>query len=463
MTNTTEKNIQIPPEGKAIIDTILAAGFEAYTVGGCVRDWQLGTQPHDWDICTNSKPKEVEAIFEAAANSEQQYKIIETGIKHGTVTVVLNSQPFEITTYREDGPYSDGRHPDSIRMISSLNNDLARRDFTINAMAYNENDGLVDPYGGKADLDSRLIRCVGDPDTRFQEDGLRILRALRFASTLGFVIEPNTSDSIFRNKRLLRGISAERIQSELTKILTGRDAGRILAQYRDVIAEIIPELTPMFGFEQHSPWHCYDVWGHTVVAISNSPPDPIVRIALLFHDSGKPTSFTMDESGTGHFRGHPDISKEIAETVLRRLRFDNETITAVTLLVERHDSFPSQSTAGIRRLLSEIGENRMSQLLAIRTADIMAQSGKNREHELATVEHIANVAADIIKTDNCLKVSDLAINGTDLISEGIAEGPPIGQCLRASLELVLENPACNTREILLTYCKLIAAESAKKE
>ena len=323
-------DIKIPQEVQLILKVLTAQGYEAYVVGGCVRDSLLGKKPQDWDICTSALPQEVKKAF-------NNLPVLETGLKHGTVTVMIDHKPYEVTTYRIEDQYSDNRHPDKVEFVKDLEQDLARRDFTINAMAYNPKSGLVDCFNGLADLDNKIIRCVGKAEERFLEDGLRILRAIRFASTYNFKIERATTEAIYSKKNLLANLAGERIQIELDKLLCGSGVKEILHQFAEVLAVIIPEIWPMLGFEPNNPHHIYDLWTHTIESVAQAPPQLVLRLTMLLHDLGKPDCYTVDEKGIGHFYGHSKISAEKAKDILQRLKYDRATIDTVLTLVANHD------------------------------------------------------------------------------------------------------------------------------
>lgn len=436
--------IEMPSGAKAIIEKLEKTGHEAFIVGGCVRDALRGARPNDWDICTSALPEETLSLFRAAGD-----RVIETGIKHGTVTVLYDGVGYEVTTYRIDGAYRDNRHPESVTFTARVEDDLARRDFTVNAMAYSEKRGIIDPFNGRADLKMKLLRCVGDPETRFSEDGLRILRAMRFSSQLSFSIEGETSATIHELKGLIGNISAERVRDELVKLVMGEGVKPVLAEYRDVMAEIIPELEPCFDFEQHNRWHIYDVWQHIIESVTLSERDEYVRLAMLLHDIGKPSCFTLDERGVGHFYGHADVSEQLAHVILRRLRFDNDTIAEVTELIKYHDMVIVETPASIRRLLGRLGEERFSRLLSVRLADAYAQAPKSIAERLPETANIRRLASAIISEGACIALHDLAINGRDLIEAGFLPGPVIGRVLDELLNRVIDDPALNTRELLL--------------
>ena len=402
--------MKLPPQVNTAFEMLEAAGYEAYLVGGAVRDYVRDNSPaKDWDITTNALPEQVEEIFTG-------YHLIETGLKHGTVTVVIDQEPLEITTYRVDGDYSDHRHPDSVSFTRSLKDDLERRDFTMNALAYNPRTGVVDFVGGKADIAGDLVRCVGDPDRRFQEDGLRMLRALRFASVYGMTIEAATAAAIHRNKHLLKGIAAERILVELTKMLCVQGAAGVLRDFADVLAVPIPELTPMFGFPQHNPHHDKDVWGHTIAVIESITPEPVLRWAALLHDIGKPSCFSLAEDGIGHFFGHSDQSTSMAESILSRLRFDNA-----------------------------------SQLIELHKADTLGQSAICR-HRIAIFEEVSQMINEILQEESCFTLKDLAVNGHDMMTLGF-QGPTIGRVLQECLDAVLDEQIPNEHEALMAFAK----------
>lgn len=428
------------PEGAVkVIDTLRSRGFEAYIVGGCVRDTLLGLVPHDWDICTSARPEELESAFAGG-------RVIETGIKHGTLRVLMPDGQYEVTSYRLDGEYSDNRHPDSVTFTRELRQDLSRRDFTINAMAASPEGELVDLFGGREDLRFGLLRCVGDPVRRFNEDGLRILRALRFASTYSLSIEPETAAAVRSERRLLNNISAERVRDELVKLLMGDGAERILTEYRDVIAAVIPELEPCFDLDQHNPHHVYDVYTHIVKSVAASRRDPAVRLTMLFHDIGKPACLTVGDDGICHFRGHAEKSAELADDIMTRLRFDNDTRNAVTRLVRLHDVF--LQGASVKRVLSRIGPDALSLLFDAAEADTLAHA-PGELGRLGKITEMRREAVRIVTEKQPFSMRDLAVNGDDLINAGIAPGPELGRILEGLLAAVLDDPSLNERETLI--------------
>lgn len=440
------KIINIPDAPKQLMKILLDAGYEAYVVGGCVRDFLLGRVPHDWDICTNALPEQMNECF-------ADYHVIETGLQHGTLTVMVDHVGYEITTYRTDGEYTDHRHPDSVQFVGTLQEDLMRRDFTINAMAADISGKIRDFYDGQFDLEHKWIRCVGDPNKRFTEDPLRILRAMRFESKLGFYIDGMTEFAIRIYSHLLKYISSERIRSELCSILMG-DCGSVLTCFPDILAVCIPEVEPCVGFEQNNPHHDKTVWEHTVAAIVAAPNDLYVRLALLFHDIGKPMCYTV-QSGIGHFYGHAAFSAAIAEKSLRNLRFDNQTVKLVTQLVESHDRTIEPRKPVIRRCLNQLGEEQFKRLLEVKEADYAAQKQlcSDRLHK----EEILQVMQEILEAkelrEECFSLKDLAINGNDLIQLGYERGKSIGMMLKHLLEMVIDGIVVNEKESLLEIAK----------
>ena len=435
--------MNLPPQVNTAFEMLEAAGYEAFLVGGAVRDYVRDNSPaKDWDITTNALPEQVKAVF-------SDFHLIETGLKHGTVTVVIDHKPLEITTYRIDGEYSDHRHPDSVTFARNLKDDMERRDFTMNALAYNPKTGVIDFVGGKADIAKGLVRCVGDPNRRFREDGLRALRALRFASVYGMAIEDATAAAIHRNKELLKGIAAERILVELSKMLCGQGAADIMRAYADVLAVPIPELVPMFGFEQQNPHHDKDVWSHTIAVVENVPPEPVLRWAALLHDSGKPSCFSIAEDGIVHFYGHSEQSTLIAERVLDRLRFDNASRAQIVKLVRYHDMPIMANRKSMKRLLSKHGTGTTKQLLVLHRADTLGQSPICK-HRLKTFNDASMIVDELLQEENCFSLKDLVINGHDMIALGI-KGPEIGKVLRMCLDAVLDEQVPNERGALLAF------------
>lgn len=438
------KIINIPEAPKQLMKVLLDAGYETYVVGGCVRDFLLGHEPHDWDICTNALPNQMKECFVS-------YHVIETGLQHGTLTVMVDHVGYEITTYRTDGEYTDHRHPDSVQFVGRLQDDLMRRDFTINAMAADISGKIRDFYDGQFDLEHKWIRCVGDPNKRFMEDPLRILRAMRFQSKLGFVIEQSTEDAMRRYRHLLQYISAERINSELTGILMG-DCYSTLTCFPDVLSVCIPEIKPCIGFQQNNPHHNRNVWEHTLFAISSAPKDLYTRLALLYHDIGKPLCYSF-ESGVGHFYGHAVISKDIAEKSLRGLRYDNQTVKLVTQLVEAHDRTIEPRKPVIRRCLNKMGLKQFLRLLDVKEADYMAQAQLygDRLHKVEILQMTNEILVAQIQQEDCFSLKDLAINGDDLIQLGYKPGKKIGTVLNQLLEMVIDGTMENSKDLLIQW------------
>jgi len=439
--------MQISENAKLLIQIIENAGYEAYAVGGCVRDFVMQRQCDDVDITTSAKPLETEKIL-----SDNNIKFIETGLKHGTITAVLNGSNYEITTYRTDGDYKDSRHPEYVEFVTDLSSDLARRDFTVNAMAYNDKNGIVDIYGGQRDIDKKIIRAVGNPDKRFKEDALRIMRAIRFASVLSFDIEPDTKKAIFENKELLKNVSYERIFKELSKLLLGDNVFNILVEYRAIIAVVIPELVPIFTVEQNTKWHIYDVWTHTAKAVEQAPRDLSLRLAMLLHDIGKAYTKTTDENGTDHFKGHQKISAGYAETVLKRLKVSNDIYDRVMSVVPIHDMHIGTERKNVKKWLARLGENTLRDLIAVKRADKLAQNPEMTETELHNLVITETLLDSIIAEGEPFSFKDLAVNGRDLIAIGY-EGKEIGTMLTALLDKVIDNKLTNERYILLEYAK----------
>lgn len=445
MTMDMPKNVDIA------INLLQLAGFEAYAVGGCVRDSLLGKTPNDWDITTSAKPEDMKSVF-------ADFHCIDTGIKHGTVTVVIDGEPLEITTFRLDGEYEDNRHPKSVTFTSNLGADLGRRDFTVNAMAYSKMTGTVDLFGGQNDLKNRIIRCVGDPDRRFNEDALRILRALRFASALDFEIEEKTAQSLLKNRALLGNISEERIAKELLKLVCGKGAKRILTDFAPVLFEILPELQPMYKNSHDNPHHCYDIYEHTLIAVESIDPEPTLRFAMLLHDCGKPAVKKFDENGVAHFYGHQRISAEISAQILARLKVSNKFRDEILFLVSNHDRWELyENTEKMPRYLSKFGLDGVLKLLKVMRADVLAQSPeyKYRLDQIADAEETAkNLAAQ----KPCLSLSELQINGRTLMDIGIPQGRKLGAVLAQLLDEVIDGVTKNTQEALTTRAREIYSE-----
>lgn len=433
--------ISLPEKARTILGMLRAAGFETYAVGGCVRDSLMGRQPQDWDITTSARPEEVKRLFAHT---------IDTGIRHGTVTVMLGREGFEVTTYRIDGKYEDARHPKEVEFTRSLAEDLKRRDFTMNAMAYNEEDGLVDLFGGLDDIRSQMIRCVGDPKERFEEDALRMMRTVRFAAQLGFSIEGRTREAVSLLAGNLRKISAERVQAELVKLLVSDhpEQVRTLSEI-GISAAIFPWLDEMFATPQENPHHIYDVGEHTVQALTHVPADKDLRLTMLLHDIAKPRCRTVDAQGICHFYGHPKEGAAMARKVMRDWKFDNATTDRVCRLVLWHDHNPRLTPTKVRRTIHEIGPDAYPDLFAVKRADTMAQSDYQREEKLRYIEDYEALWREITERGDCISLKGLALTGRDLIAAGMAPGKGIGEMLGRLLDWVMENPSRNTRDNLM--------------
>lgn len=437
--------IQLPAKVHNIINTLEEAGYEAYAVGGCIRDCVLGRTPDDWDITTSAKPEEIKCLFP---------RTVDTGIKHGTVTVLLGGEGFEVTTYRIDGAYEDGRHPTEVTFTASLKEDLRRRDFTINAMAYNDRSGLADLYGGLSDIEKQVIRCVGDAEERFEEDALRMLRAVRFSAKLGYRIEESTGEAIKALAPNLQKISAERIQVELVKLVTSPHPDYLRTAYElGITAQILPEFDLCMKTPQRHKHHCYDVGEHILHSMLGVEPDKVLRLGMLFHDIGKPQTLTVDPDGTTHNKRHPFEGEKITRKVMRRLKFDNDTIDKVTKLVLYHDYDIAATEAGVRRAVNRMGEDIFAMIFTVRRADIAAQSDYMRKEKLEKVAYIEALYREITARKDAVTLKDLAISGNDLIAEGMPPGRQIGETLSALLERVLDDPSLNTKENLLKLYK----------
>ncbi len=439
--------IQLPEKVNIIINTLQKHGYEAYAVGGCVRDSILGREPDDWDITTSATPLETKALFK---------RTFDTGIEHGTITVLLDRDTFEVTTYRVDGEYEDSRHPKEVTFTRCLKEDLLRRDFTINAMAYNEEEGLIDIFGGIDDLKNKTIRCVGNAEERFGEDALRILRAVRFAAQLGFEIDQDTQKGIVKLAPTLSNISAERIQAELVKMLVSPSPGLLKRAYELGITKVIlPEFDEMMQTAQETLHHKYSVGEHTLKAMEGIRADKVLRLAMLLHDVAKPRMKTIDENGVAHFKMHDIEGADMAKAILRRLKFDNDTLGKVVKLVQYHDYRIPAEPKRVRRAMNKIGEDLFPYYLEVRKADTMAQSEYLREEKLQNIREMESCYQDILKKKECVSLKDLAVSGSDLIADGMQPGKEIGMVLNRLLEMVIENPELNTKETLLNLRKMI--------
>ncbi len=438
----------IPEAVKKVLEVLESAGYEAWCVGGCVRDLLLGRRPEDWDVTTGALPEETLGLFGSRA--------FPTGLQHGTVTVRMEHCSVEVTTYRVDGPYRDHRRPEGVSFTRSLDEDLIRRDFTVNAIAMDLRGTLRDPCGGRGDLSRRLLRCVGDPNRRFEEDALRILRGLRFSAVLGFDIHEETEAAIHRGAGLLREIAAERIQTELFKLLSGQEAASVLRRYPDVLGVFWPEILPMVGFDQKNHHHCYDVWEHSLHAMAAVPADPVLRCAALLHDVGKPECFTVDPEGTGHFYGHGAISRELADGMLRRLNCSTAFRETVVRLVEWHDREIPRTDKAVRRALGKLGETGLRQLIALKRADNLAQAAAYHDRQ-AELDKGEAILERLLAEDACFSLKQLAVNGKDLTEMGLS-GPAVGQALHMLLEAVIDGRLPNEREALVSFVSQFVTE-----
>lgn len=438
--------IEIPNTASQILKALELGGYEAYVVGGCVRDSLLGKTPHDWDICTSAQPHETIACLSG-------YHTIETGIQHGTVTVVIGKNVcYEVTTFRQDSTYSDHRRPDRVEFVRSLREDLKRRDFTINAMAYHPQKGLIDAFDGQADLKRGVIRCVGEPARRFEEDALRILRALRFASVYEFSLEHETAQAATNLRHLLGSIAEERIRDELCKLLCGQNAGVMLSSFTSIFCEFLPELNGLLALNskqsnQPNPWDA------TVQSVANAPAKPILRLAMLFHEIGKPFRFTRKIDGIPRYYGHAKKSAALARTILRRLRFDNASISKITQLIGLHETAVVPTEVCIRRQLSRLGSEQLRRLFQIKKALIASQPSDRKTDSLFVLEQAERTLNHILEQKQCYRLKNLAVTGRELIAAGMPQGAQIGKVLRTLLRLVIDGKLENRRECLLAYCQ----------
>ncbi len=428
-----------------ILGHLIDAGYAAYAVGGCVRDLILGCQPDDYDIATSATPDEVKEVF-------GDCHVIETGIRHGTVTVVYEGVPYEITTFRSESTYSDARHPDAVLFTEHIEDDLSRRDFTVNAMALSKEGRLVDIYSGERDLENRVLRCVGDPYERFSEDALRILRLIRFASVLDFTIDEKTEAAARLLAPSLSKVSVERIAQEINKLLLGKGVFRVLTAYVDIIGVVIPELLPMKNFDQHNFHHCYDVFTHTAKAVECVKPKKHLRLAALLHDIGKPSTFTQDENGIGHFYSHASVSCDFADAILTRFKYDNKTKDTVSRLVKWHDTVIEANEKAVKRALSKMTPDFFYDLIALKRADNLAQHSDFHIRQ-SYYDELEAIASDILARQDCLSLASLAIKGGDLVSLGIPIGREIGRLLNLALAEVVQDRIPNERELLLDFVK----------
>ena len=436
-------SMDIPAYVGGCMEALEQAGFAAYAVGGCVRDALLGRTPHDFDLCTDARPEQTRAVFSGRP-------LVLAGEKHGTVGVVTPEGVVEITTFRQEGGYGDNRRPDWVDFITDLREDLARRDFTVNAMAYSPARGLADPFGGRQDLEKKILRAVGDPDTRFREDSLRILRGVRFCAAYGLTPDAETEAAMLRQAHLMEHLARERVFEELNRLLPNITAPQLL-RFAPVLAAVIPELGPMIGFDQHSPHHAYDLYTHVAHVVEAVPGEPVLRWAALLHDIGKVPTFTRDENGRGHFYGHAQAGEDMAEQVLRRLKAPTALREQVKQLIGLHMTRLEPEKKRLRRMLNRLGTDTVLRLLDLQEAD-MGSKGTGTAEEMGQFAPVRELLAEILAEDSCLSLKDLAVNGSDLMALGYS-GREIGRELDRLLELVLEETLPNTREALLAAAK----------
>lgn len=438
--------INIPAYVREVMDILRKNGFEAYIVGGCVRDSLLGKTPYDFDICTDAKPYEMQKLFAG-------YNTVETGLKHGTLTVISHHKPVEVTTYRSDGEYKDHRRPEQVVFQTSLEEDLKRRDFTVNALCCSNNSDIIDMFGGRQDLNDKIIRCVGDPQKRFDEDALRIMRGLRFACVLGFEIEKNTAAAMKRQAKFLKEISAERIFTELTKLLRGEAPSEVLLDYRDIFGIIIPEFKAAFDFPQKCPHHCYDVYTHICKSVDNIQKDKVLRLTMLLHDIEKPKMAVTDENGVMHFKMHPTESSKTARVILRRLKCDKKTTEQVCDLIAEHDNrLENAKKTTVKKFIAKYGKEFFFNYIKVRMADTLAQSDYQREKKTENIRRLKKLGEQIINEEGCLKLSELAIGGRDMMDIGL-KGRQIGEALKLAFNAVLEEKIPNEKDKLLSFIK----------
>ncbi len=432
--------LKLPEQVNKAVDLLYAGGFEAYAVGGCIRDLIMEKTPHDFDIATSALPNQTKGVF-------KDYRIIETGIRHGTVTVIIDDMPLEITTYRIDGDYRDNRRPESVSFSKNLTDDLSRRDFTVNTLCFNEKNGLLDLFGGTADIENKTIRCVGEPDKRFGEDALRILRGIRFSSVLGFGIEERTAESIIKNRFLLNNIAVERIREEFNKLICGKNALNVITEYRSVIEIFIPEFSALFGCEQNTPYHIYDVAEHTLRALGFIENDLDLKLTMFFHDIAKPECKTTDMNGIDHFKGHAVIGEKMTADILKRMRYDGKTVNKVSRLVGLHSERPPKNKTEAKLMLSEIGEEYYRAFMKIRRADCSAKADPRSQDE--KLKNMQLFLDEINRNNECYSLRQLNINGTDIKALGVTDGKQISKILRTLLFSVIEGKCANEKKALI--------------
>lgn len=461
---------RLDPAGLHALEVLTGAGHAAYLVGGAVRDNLMGAAPHDADVACSATWEQARDAFAAAGA-----RVVETGVRHGTITAYLGPDggtPVEVTTFRVDGPYTDGRHPDEVRFVGDVRQDLSRRDFTVNAMAWSPQEGLVDPFGGRGDLEAGVIRAVGEPARRFQEDGLRVLRALRFASRLGFQIEPANAEAVRWCAPELDRVSAERVGAEYDGIVCGPHAPQVLRAYPDVVGRVVPEVGPMVGLDQHSRWHCHDVWEHCLHALELLDPNAscLVRHVTLLHDVGKPECFTMDEKGCGHFYGHEKAGSVLARNIFRRLRWRSLDIDHACLLIRLHDLHIEPTERGVRRLLArisrsysgaeEIAPQIFRELLQVKRADTAAHVPDVVEARLDQIDQVQLAFERLIEGEAVFRVRDLQVTGRDVMALGVPRGPEVGWVLRQLLDQVINDRVPNSRpELIQEAARLVAGHA----
>lgn len=440
--------ISLPSDVLEILRRLTERGFSAYIVGGCVRDVLRGRTPHDWDVCTSATPDEMQACFTG-------FRTIPTGLKHGTLTILLHGAPYEITTFRRDGAYADHRHPVSVAFTDDVITDLRRRDFTINSMAYHPDTGLIDPFHGEDDLRAGVLRSVGDPDARFREDALRILRAMRFSSTLGFRIDAATEKSMRLLASSIALIAPERIAMEINALLLGQNAGAALSRYADILSACIPEILPCVDFDQRSKYHHLTVWEHTCLSVQNAPQTLSVRLALLLHDIGKPSCFSIGMDGYGHFYGHPAVSADMARAILTHLRYDTAMLQCVTTLVLHHDAPLTATKPAVRRWLNRLGADMLRLLLDVKRADAGAHIDPAPAY--ARIQAFSDLLTEVLNAKDCFTLHNLAIGGKELLQIGIPQSPAIGAILAQLLDEVIDEELENTRDALLSRARALAS------
>ena len=441
--------MRLPQTVAYCIQSLEAAGYQAYVVGGCVRDFLLGLAPADFDLCTDAKPHEICQVFSG-------HQLLHHGEKHGTIGVVLDGQVYEITTFRTEGGYEDGRHPNWVCFVSNVEADLARRDFTINAMAYNPKTGLADPFGGQQDLNAHILRAVGDPEVRFQEDALRILRGARFSARFGLTPDSHTATAMEQLAPLMDQLARERVFEELCKLLLSATAQDLLT-FSPVLSQAIPELKPCIGFQQHTPHHRYDIFTHTAYVVEAVPQELVLRWAALLHDIGKPDVFTMDAHGQGHFKGHAKISQEMAESILLRLKAPTVLRQQVCELIGQHMTKLEPDKKLLRRRLGKLGQTCIEQLLQLQEAD-MGSKGTGKPEDFLQFAQIRSLISELLEESACFSIKDLAINGHDLLQAGFAAGPEIGKCLTRLLQLVQDEEIANLKDSLLQAARQFLEE-----